>query len=443
LLPKLESPIVYRTVIDGLEKKWAKRGRLDRLEIGDLTLVELRSQKAELARRLANTVGSGDYRLGVLVARRGRFDGKERVIHRPNLLDAIVLTVLARYLSELFEPALSPTLHSYRKGHSSWKTLELLRDYLVVYRGAVTVRERGLYVMRRDVAKYGESIDVSDDSPLFGELRRLLASDSNECRQAIVTQLVLSALRQPVLGEDGTVKALERGIPTGSPIQPPFLNLYLSAVDRQFAGISGGFHARFGDDILFLHPDANCVTQMCEWFENRLAALRLTSKLEKHQDLYFNAAGRPAPVNVPFRATQQLEYLGARVSFDGNLGLKNEQFRRLLRLLHARLRRIAHETLQFDRDERIQLLCEATQRALAPNDALALPGVDRLHACLNDRSQMKDFDYRVALSIAEFVTGRRGVRAFRELSVKTQRKFGAYSLVLARQRAARKIEGSR
>ncbi|MGC4067645.1 MAG: hypothetical protein QM784_23955 [Polyangiaceae bacterium] len=366
MLPDLKSPETYRAVLEGLAKKWTKRGRLERLEVGTLTLVELRSRIDELSRLLARTVWRGEYRLSPLVPRRGRFEGKERVIYRPNLLDAVVLTVLARYLSALIDPELVPNLHSYRAGHSSWKALSELTDFLGAYRGAVTVRERGLFVMRRDVAKYGDSIPVHHGSILSRAINGVLGRDGDPHRRAIAGALVHAALVHPIHWPDGTLASLPRGIPTGSPIQPPLLNLYLAPVDVELSSVPGGFYSRFGNDVLFLHPDSDVALHVSRRFDLALAERGLVSNEAKRRDLYFNGAGRPSETTpaTTFQPTPSLEYLGAQVTFSGRLGLKLEHFRRLMRALRARLINQARCSRGLDREALLPLLCTVTRRAL-------------------------------------------------------------------------------
>jgi hypothetical protein len=437
LLPNIRSRKLYRDVIDALVKKWAKRGRLDQLDVENVSLAELQGHSDTLARKLAKTVALGEYRLSPLVQRRGYIGGKHRVIYRPNLLDAIVLSVLARYLTELFEPELCNTLHSFRKGHSAWKALDALGQYVRTYRNTVPLRERGLYVLRRDVTQYGESLDVSVESPLSNTLNRLLESDPDDERRAVLYPLVQGALRQPVLCESDPPQPLPRGIPTGSPIQPPFLNLYLAAVDRELSAIPDAFYARFGDDILLVHPNVDVAVATARLLDQRIGELRLSSNPLKSRDLFFNGAGRPAPANAPFVGVQQIEYLGASVGFEGKLSLKSIHFRRLLQKLRERLENVAKLSISLDRMTRIELLCLAARRALNPRDVLVVPGIDRLFSHLNDRSQLIDFDFRVAQTIAELITHRHGVRAFRELPIRELRRYGAPSLIAARNRRHR------
>jgi Reverse transcriptase (RNA-dependent DNA polymerase) len=437
LLPNIRSRKLYRDVIDALAKKWAKRGRLEQFEVENVSLAELLGHSDTLARKLAKTVASGEYRLSPLVQRHGYIGGKHRVIYRPNLLDAIVLSVLARYLTELFEPELCNTLHSFRKGHSAWKALDTLCQYVHAHRNTVPLRERGLYVLRRDVTHYGESLDVSAESPFNETLNRLLKSDPDAERRAVLQPLVLGALRQPVLCGSSPPQPLPRGIPTGSPIQPPFLNLYLASVDRELSVVPDAFYARFGDDILFVHPNVDSTVTAAHRLENRLSALGLSSNSLKSRDLFFNGAGRPAPTGAPFEGVQQIEYLGASVGFSGQLSLKSTHFRRLILKLRERLQHVAQESIFLDQITRIELLCEAARRALNPRDVLVLPGIDRLFSHVNDRSQMIDFDFRVAQTIAELITRKHGVRAFRELPKRELRGYGAPSLVAARNRRNR------
>jgi hypothetical protein len=332
------------------------------------------------------------------------------------------------------EPELSDSLHSFRKGHSAWQALGLLRDYLLVYRSAVTTTARGLYVLRRDIAKYGDSLDVSVGSRFSTAIEQLIGADPDRRRRNLVLPLIRAAIRQPVSRDSGEARPLLRGTPTGSPIQPPLLNYALMPLDRRLSSLSGGFYSRFGDDVLLVHPDHEVIGVASEVFDDTLRALHLSSNLEKCRDLYFNGAGRPPPGAPSFTPVQSVEYLGAAISFSGQLGLKSAQQSKLLRQLWVRLNRIAEFTRGAPLEERASLLCASVRCAFDPRHPLAIAGTDRLFSRLDDRSQMRELDYRIALIVAQLATGKRGARAFRELSRAQQKDLGIVSLRHARQR---------
>ena len=436
MIPRFDSPAAYREVLDAVAKKWAARGRLELLEVSGLTLAQLRSRGEPLARVLASTVSKGNYRFHPLVPIVARIEGKLRTLYRPNLLDFLVLAVAAKYLTAVSEPHLSPALHSYRKGRSPWKAIRLLGEHLHEHAAAVPLKARGLYVLRRDIEKYGESISNSPDSSLFAQLDRVLATDTNPHQRAVARALLRAAICQPVARSDGTVAPLARGVPTGSPVQPPCGNLYLAGVDETLSRVRGAFYARFGDDILFAHPDSGVCQEMSTKLAEQIADLELHLNLQKQRDFFWNRAGRPSINDVTFRPTAQVEYLGASVNFNGRIGPKREKARALQRQLSQRLRHVSETAGDIDRTTLVGLLCSAVAHALEPTDPLALSGADLLRHTASDRSQLKDLDYRIALLVAELVTHRRGPRAFRELSYRELRRLGLPSLVMARHRKA-------
>lgn len=399
-----------------------------------MTMGELRTSTRQLGKLLARTVASGDYRFSPLVAVEARIEGKSRTLYRPNLFDRVVLTVVARYLTMLSEPFFLPVLHSYRKGRSPWKAIAALRAYLQAHRDAVPLKQRGLFVLRRDVQKYGENIDTGPSSSIWGHIERIVCSDPELERRAIGERLIAEAIRQPVLRPDGSAAPLERGVPTGSPIQPPCANLYLSSLDQYCAEIAGGFYSRFGDDILFCHPDPNLVRQLSRHIDERLTALGLSSKQEKRLDLDFNGAGKRRADLGGFRACSQIEYLGASIDFEGNSGLKHAKLRDFELGLRQRLRRVSAAAVDLDRTAQIHLLCETVRTALEPSAPLSSRQAEALRTMVTQRSQLRDIDNRVALIVAELVAGRRGRRAFRSVPYAELRRCGLPSLVVLRDR---------
>jgi len=436
MLPRLDSTQAYEAKLSLLARRWTARGRATTLEAYGVSLADIQGRYASLARVLTKVIRKNEFRFSPLTSASVRTDGKVRTIYRPNLLDALVLSVVADYLTAVSERYLSPALHSFRKGHSSTGVVRLVSQYFREHRASVPLKQRGLYVLQRDIAQYGESLDTSTNSALFDVVSRVVIDDPDPNHRELAQRLITEAIAQPVLGSNGTAKPLDRGVPTGSPIQIPCLNLYLADVDRQFESIAGAFYARFGDDILFMHPDP----AICAWasaeLESQMSRLKLNFKTEKSRSLYVNGAGRKSPVDATYKPVNTIEYLGLRVEFAGGLALKQIRQREFHGQLRERLASIRATAGTQAPLTLAQLMCGAAARALNPLNPVALTTAQRLTQAVDDRNHLRDLDYRIALMIAEAATGLRGPRAFRLVSYRALRRMGLPSLVVLRNRRA-------
>jgi hypothetical protein len=442
MLEDLANPLPYLSELDRLREKYERMHRLDALEYRGLTLGDVGTNAEELARRLAATVSGGDYRLSPVDVRPALIAGKVRLLCRSHLLDTIVLGVLSRVLVELAEPVLSPRVYSYRAGRSSWETLGDLRRFFTDHRSSRQKRERGLFVLHRDIKSYGEAIPTDDGSVLWQELE-LVFTRARVPEEHPIRRLARGALRPEVHTRPGDV-APRIGVPTGSPVQPLACNLYLSTVDRLLENIDGGFYARFGDDMLFVHPDASVARRAAFDVDRIVRGLGLEVKAEKRRDYYLTDPGRPSHDWPESKPTSHFDYLGFRLTLEGRVGLKAEKSRRLLRALRARIRAAARTLGTADSAEaRAATLCAVVHRALDPSSPLADPAAGVLRYVVTDRGQLKYLDHALALAIAEAVAGRRGPRAFRDVPHRSLRtESGLPSLVVNRNRESRRGRGN-
>lgn len=427
----IETPAAYVAQIERLRRVYARVRRLDSLAYGDFTLADLGLRQEQLARQLALRVSSGAYAFGPVRMRAALIGGKQRMLGRSNLLDTIVLGVLARALAELVEPSLSTRVYSYRPGRSSWEAVSDLRRYLVEHRTRLPARERGLYVLHRDVTGYGDSIPVDEGSALWSELSSALERASI-APDHVVARLARTAFT-PTLELDAGLPGPRPGVPTGSPVQTVACNLYLSAVDRLAESVPGAFYARYGDDMLFCHPDAGVAQDMATHMDATVERLRLRMKPEKRRTHYLTGPGRASPLWPESRATSRLDYLGFRLSLSGDVSLKAEKSRRLLRELGLRARCAAAAAPGDAVDEaRTRIVCSAVARALDPGSPLGDPAAAVLRYVVSDRAHLRELDYAIALSVAEALSGKRGPRAFRWAPYRMLREHGLPSLVAAR-----------
>ncbi len=423
----LAKPAAYAQELAALYERHSRARRP--WEQGGVALGELGPRvRSALAKELAKSVASGAYRFSPSEPRVARLGGKTRVIYRGSITDTVVVSVLAKVLRRLAEPLVSERVYSYRPGRSALQAARDFAAYVRAHRRArPDPRTRGLYVVRRDVARYGESIPVHEASPLWAQLDEVFARWSIAASEPIVT-LVREAVR-PLIAADGGEQRMELGVPTGSAIQPVICNLYLGPLDRALASVAGGFYSRFGDDILFAHPDAAVAARARAAAAQLVDALALGFKAEKSTDLCFNAAGRSAP---SWRGSAFLDYLGLRLNFAGALGLPAAKARSLLRELTRRMENELRLATELGQEQALQLLCASARESLEVRSALVLPlAAFALHA-VDDRAQLRHLDYLVARQASEALSGRRGVRAFRSVSYRSLRRAGLPSLVASR-----------
>jgi hypothetical protein len=416
-----------------LHARWLSRGRLERLASRGLSLGDVGPSAPELTAVLTRTLARGEFRFEPLERVVAAVDGKQRVLFVPGLVDALVLGVLAEILAALITPVLSPHVYSYQRGRSPWDAVRDISKYLARHRALTPLRSRGLYGVKRDVSQYGESIRTEPGAPLWEQLEAVLAPHRSARGAELFERLLREAIRPEVRDATGVVRRLELGTPTGSPIQPALNNLHLTELDRALVQIPGGFYARFGDDFVFLHPEPVEAERASELIDQECARLGLGIRAAKRQDFYFTGPGRPSGEAPQFKPVRHFEYVGARIDFLGRIGMKRAKAQAFLRRMRQRVgqaKRLLGPEAPPEALE--QLLVEVARRALAPHHVLADPAAQLLRYVVDDREQLKQLDYLLALLLAEVMSGRRGARAFRDCPWKRLRQRGLLSLVQAR-----------
>lgn len=411
MLPPLAHPELYRAAAERVRKRQLRAGDPRPLVPGGPHLAAMEAQLDALARQLAQEVSTQFYAFGPVVERRARVAGKERILQRATPLDDIVLGALAQVLAELIEPSLSERVFSYRRGRAARDALREWRWFLREHaRLRPDPRQRGLYVLRRDIQHYGDAIPSGADSRLWPQLAAALARAGVEPAPRLLEWL--RAAFRPLLARGEWVEEPRVGLPTGSPLQPLACNLYLSPLDAVCEAESLGFYARYGDDILFAHPDAREAVRVRAQIDRTLATLQLASSPGKSGDYYFTAAGRASEV-PGFRGVSHLEYLGVRVDFRGAFGLKRARVRALFSDLRARVARSRSLLGDATQAQRASTLAAVINTALSPHHPVANEAAAFLYATADDRSQLRDLDYQLARLLARSLTGDVSPRALR------------------------------
>jgi hypothetical protein len=215
-------------------------------------------------------------------------------------------------------------------------------------------------------------------------------------------------------------------------------NLYLGSVDEALSAIPGLFYSRFGDDLMLVHEAPPALRQASDALSRGCEALGLTLNPEKTKTLYLTVPGRSSAQWPEATPASFVTYLGARLSLNGNLGLADDKARRVLRELRRRVTNTNAFVKASPLEARMSALVTVVRDALDPSSGVEDPKAAPLRGVVDDRGQLKQLDYLVALSVAEALSGLRGPRAFRKVSYRRLRQAGLPSLVDHRNRAVRK-----
>jgi len=413
----------YRRAIEQLFDRTLIDGRGGDLRQEGVPLAAVFDRRRRFARLLARTVGAGSYAFEPGRIREIRVDGKPRDVFSFRMTDLILHGVVAEIIEEASTPTLSPELYSYRRGVSWWHAAGRFAAYVRRHRTSCgDPRERGLYVLRRDVDAYTDSIPVGARSPLWPMLRERLKFRGRPCRPAD-WEVVESVVRPVVRDKQGRLVTLLRGVPTGQPISCVLFNYYLHDLDHCLDGIPGGFYARYSDDILFAHPDAEEARRAAEAIERVVRGLGLKLKFEKSRDLFLNGGGRPSSVWTEARGSPSVPFLGLDIWADGTTSLDREKARALIRDLSARVRRTALALKDADVATKGRAVCAVLNRALdAETKLFQQPAASILRRVVTRRPQLRELDYLLARIVIRAVTGERGVKGFRRVPFRTVRR---------------------
>jgi len=413
----------YRRQIERLCERTHAAAQRRIMRVEGVSLDSVFDRRRRLARLLAGTIGRNAFEFRPGRVREIHVQGKLRDVFSFGLVDLIVHGVVSDIIEEAAAPLLSPELFSYRKGISWWHAVSRFSDFVRAHRRArPDPRCRGLFVLRRDVDAYTDSIPVGAGSPLWGMLRELFETPEGRI-EPDDWRILESVVRPVVHDKEGRLISLLRGVPTGQPVACVLFNFYLHELDRELAAIPGGFYARYSDDILFAHPDAEVAQAASAAIERNLAELGLRLKAEKSLDLYLNAAGRNSAEAPSTRGSPSVPFLGLDVWADGTTSLGREKTRALLRDLAARARRTAQALRGTSLEVRGKAVCAALNRSLAAETLLFQePAASVLRRVVTRRPKLLELDYLIAKVVVGTVTGRTGIRGFRSLPYRTLRR---------------------
>lgn len=357
--------------------------------------------------------------------------GRDRLLFKLTASDLAAHAALAKILAEKFEAFYGANVWSYRKGRSSLGAARELRRIAKIHCQGREKKQRGLYVLRRDVSRFGDSIALYDRAPLFQILKDNLARAHCE-KTGESAKLILTALRLEVSGAyqengaqcpDGFCPRI--GLPTGSPLVPQILNLYLQPLDQKLSQIEGGFYIRFGDDIIFAHPDRKIAEATRDLIPLELAKLGVALNEKKSADIFWcgNAFTPPETKNSGWHGQDYVDYLGLRVGFSGQITLPTSKLRETFSDLRLRLRQIGHLRTYGLNDLGFHVaLAELVGDLFNFDSSLSFAHSAALHFEVDDRKFLHAIDRRIQMEIARVMVPYKNPHPFRQFSPKWLRK---------------------
>lgn len=157
---------------------------------------------------------------------------KKRVVYTYPEPENTVLKLATHLILRKYDRLFKGTgLYSFRPGRTAKDAVRaLLRN------GAVP----GMYSYKADVHDYFNSIPVEKLLPM---LEKTLSDDER------LYAFLASLLNEPFALDRGRPVKETKGIMAGTPLSSFYANLYLSGLDRRFAG-EGTIYARYSDDII-------------------------------------------------------------------------------------------------------------------------------------------------------------------------------------------------
>jgi hypothetical protein len=435
LSSRLAQPAYYLGAIERLHCKLATQtpAMLHELQPEGYHFAQAYFDRKRLAKYLAQTVAAGEYRFGAATIRRMLAGGKLRNVYGYTLTDRIVHGAAFSMLAEDVIPQMHPRVFSYIKGRSKQQAIDGFTAYVRAHRRVrPDPKQRGLFVLRADIAAYGESIPVTENGPLWRMLEAALATAYGRAIMLQEKQFLHQLICPQILGDDGKHYQKMTGISVGSPVSVLLLNLYARAVDAALSGIEGGFYARYGDDMLFAHPELSQCQRAEKLLQERLQELSLMLNSTLSQTRFFNAAGRPSG---DYRGIAQVEYLGCQIGFSGNVMLKSAKLRLFLHDVNLRIAAAANALSPLAFEEKGKALCAIVNDATDPAGEQAHPYALALRRLADDRGKLRQLDYQLARMVLRAMTGSDSVKSFRTLPYRKLRdEWQLRSLAYAKNR---------
>jgi len=272
------------------------------------------------------------------------YESKERKVYVSPWPDRILLSVMASILTEESEGLLLDNVHSFRKGKSTITAIDTFKKWIQRQESSQ------FYLLKRDVSQYGDSIP---QDKLLTDLHRKLNIEQSSLFGRLLQQGIQSKFR--TADEPGSIKILEMGVPSGSPIVPALENFYLSPLDEGLAKLDG-FYARYGDDFIFATVSESVAEVAMGFILYQIQDLGLSIKPEKKEDLFLSQTQHPKmKICDRYLIRPSFKWLGKTIHSTGLVGCKPDHLNKYLKFSKIEIDRLARKVYEFTTDPKVRI----------------------------------------------------------------------------------------
>lgn len=413
---KLAEPKTYE---DSILKIFGKK-RLHGMAFGDaedgVTYFSTATGRRDLARAIARTVATGQYKTQAVGLWILETKGKRRAAHSPEYVDHVVGSALAGLLTHNAQCYGMAGVYSYLPHVTNVGAARGLAKCIRVHRKSVGPRGGPLYILQSDFEHYGDNLPVGPSAALWPILQSVAGLGSPTGSAGPNTLGLLTALTRPVV-RDSAGSEFNRlcGLPMGTPLVPILSNLAVIPMDRAILDIDGIFYARYNDDFLFAHPDLDAMHEADSRIDSLTAELGVKRKMTKERRTALSGNSQPSKHDPAYRGANRIDYLGLSITHAGTTAVAPHRLRRFVARIATRIDGMAAALHPLPIEQRACHLVDATNVMLDLTNPFAVPGLPSLLDSTTDRGILKDVDFRIARKIVQAATGWPGVQGFREL----------------------------
>ena len=244
--------------------------------VDGLTMDAIEAHPRRYLYPLWNRLASGSYMPPPVREKRiPKGDGKERTLGIPTILDRVAQQVIRAELESVVERKFHPDSYGYRPGRGAHDALRRCNSRC----------GKHWFVIDLDIRAF---FDTIDHEKLLSMLRQHL-----DKRHVLL--YCKRWLRAPMMQEDGTLVARDRGTPQGGVISPVLANLYLHEAFDQWmqATVPEVEFERYADDIVVHVSSREQAQCLLEKIRERLKAFSLELSETKTKIVYCWKGTRP------------------------------------------------------------------------------------------------------------------------------------------------------
>lgn len=383
---------------------------------------DLTHNKEQLAQSLAQALGNEQFLFDPAQQTRLRVSRRKKKLFTFSLQNLIVLKALLSAISPTYEQHCSDKLYSYIKKRHVRQPINRFCAFLNEHK-----TKDGLWVYKTDLHHFYDSIPVNQTSTIWPKLETLIAhTEEREKLPTYYKELYRQAIRPVYLNLYALPSVNLVGIPYGSPFSGLTSNLYAQDIDDVMHAFPDAFYARYCDDLLIAHPDKELTKEIIFRLQDTIKRLHLTRSAHKEKYLFFSKAGHAYPGEDLFQGSNTLTYLGCVIHANGQLHSSAPKINHLLMIISN----MVEHSMKTEPYPNGELIAKRLNQELLSTDNRL---IQQLFLKTNDHHFLKDLDARIALILAQALSGIPGRKAFRKIPYQSIRKdFALNSLCMMR-----------